>query len=296
MSLVRTDKLEVKLGGYSVGTPAALTDPKLVTAAQDYKRHTASRMIPLEAADVPRRLANAEYHVSLKIDGEFSLLAYADGEAITVNPGGTVRVGLPFMKEAADKLKKAGVKKATLVGELHYARPDGNRARVHDVSRVARQPASKAEVDGLRFAPFDIVEIDGVGPSATYRETRERLGKIFDGAERVAPPEAHWLESGGDIAKQFRVWVNSGAEGLIVRSDTAGMFKLKPRHTLDAVVIGFTEGDDDRHGMIHDLLLAVMRPDGLLHVLGHVGGGFTEADRRAFTSDLKDDLCASEYV
>ena len=33
---------------------------KLVTAAQDYKRHTASRMIPLEAADVPRRLASAE--------------------------------------------------------------------------------------------------------------------------------------------------------------------------------------------------------------------------------------------
>jgi hypothetical protein len=39
-----------------------------------------------------------------------------------------------------------------------------------------------------------------------------------------------------------------------------------------------------------------MRADGCLHVLGHVGGGFTNDDRRAFLSDLKDDIVKSEYV
>ena len=240
MSLVRKEKLEVKLGGYSVGTPAALADAKVLTAAQDYKRDTARRMIPLDAADVPTRLSAAEYHVSLKLDGEFAVLAYADGEAILVNPGGTVRVGLPCLKEAADKLKKAGVKRAIVPGELHFTRPDGKRARVHDVSRVARQPASKAEVDALGFAPFDIIEIDGVGPSATIRETWQRLVDRFGKGPLVTVPEAHWVESGGEVAKQFRAWVNGGAEGAIIRSDTAGTFKLTPRHTLDAVVIGFT--------------------------------------------------------
>ena len=119
MSLVRKDKIEVKLAGYSVGTPAALVDPTLLTRTQDYKRQTSQRMFPLEAADVPKRLSSAEYHVSLKIDGEFSVLAYADGEAILVNPGGTVRVGLALEKEAAEKLKAAGIKKALFAGELY---------------------------------------------------------------------------------------------------------------------------------------------------------------------------------
>ena len=296
MSLLRKDKLEVKLGGYAIGTAAALTDPKLVTAAQDYKRFTASRMIPLEAADVPKRFATGDYHVSLKMDGEFCLLVYSDGEAFTVNPGGTVRVGLACQKEAAEKLKAAGIEKALIVGELYYHRPDGKRGRVHDVSRIARQPATKAELDDLRFAPFDIQELDGKAYSANVRDLWAKLGSLFDGAARVQLPEAHWLKDGGEIAKQFDVWVATNAEGLIVRSEGAGSFKVKPRHNLDAVVIGFTEGVDDRHGMIHDLLLAVMRQDGFLQVLGHVGGGFTVAERRAFLGDLKDDLVASEYV
>lgn len=224
------------------------------------------------------------------------MLVYADGEAILVNPGGTVRVGLACLDEATAKLRAAGVKRATIAGELHYVRPDGKRSRVHDVARIARQPSSKAEVDGLRFAPFDIVDIDGAGPSDTFRETWSRLATIFPNGTRVEPPESHWVEDGAAVLKHFRTWVDGGAEGAIVRSDQAGNFKIKPRHNLDVVVVGFTEGVDDRHGMIHDLLVAVSRPEGLLHVVGHVGGGFTEAERRSFHHEFKDEIVASEYV
>jgi hypothetical protein len=48
--------------------------------------------------------------------------------------------------------------------------------------------------------------------------------------------------------------------------------------------------------MIHDLLVAMFRPDGCFHVLGHVGGGFTNDERRGFFSDLKDRVVASDYV
>ncbi len=90
--------------------------------------------------------------------------------------------------------------------------------------------------------------------------------------------------------------MGQGAEGSVVRSDALGLFKIKPRHTIDCVVIGFTEGTDDRQGMIHDLLLALMRPDGCLHIVGHVGGGFSNDDRRGFLSDLKDMIVASDYA
>ena len=154
MSLLYHGKLDIKLGEYAVGSGTALVDPLLVNIAQDYRRMTAARMAPLEADDIFKRFPAGDYFVSLKVDGEFDILVYDNGEVLTVNPGGTVRVGLKLHKEAAALLAKAGVKKAVFAGELYYQKE--KRARVHDVSRIARQPASQAELDGLAFAAFDI--------------------------------------------------------------------------------------------------------------------------------------------
>lgn len=297
MSLVNRGKLDIKLGGYAVGTGAALADPLLVTRAQDYRRHTASRMIPLEPGDIAKRFPAGEYHVSLKVDGEFSLLVYRDGDALLVNPGGTVRVGIPAVDEAAALLKKAGVKSALIPGELHFTKAHGKRPRVHDVSRVARQPGSQAELDQLGFAAFDIAEIDGAAPGDEFRPTWDRLTALFKGGKRATVVESQWVSDAAGIETLFRKWVEQGAEGAVVRSDAVGRFKLKPRHTIDAVVIGFTESaEDDRRGLLHDLLVALIRPDGCLHVVGHVGGGFTNDERRGFLSDLKDAIVGSDYV
>jgi len=296
MSLVKPGKLDIKLGKYATGTGASLADPLLVTRAQDYRRHTASRMIPLEPSDILKRFPAGEFHVSLKVDGEFSLLAYAAGEALLVNPGGTVRVGIPAVDEAAKLLEKAGVKTALIPGELHFTNASGKRPRVHDVSRVARQPGSQTELDQLGFAAFDILELDGQPASEEFAKTWNRLTDLFKGGKKARLVESLWLKDASAIEAQFRKWVEQGAEGAVVRSDSVGRFKLKPRHTIDAAVIGFTEGTDDRRGMIHDLLVALIRPDGCLQVFGHVGGGFSNDERRGFLSDLKDVIVESDYV
>src|SRR5262245_13464461 len=288
--------MEIKLGDYAVGTSGALNDPLLVTRAQDYRRMTSARMLPLDASEVTKKVPAGEYHVSRKVDGEFDLLAYQDGEALLVNPGGTVRTGLPLLKEAAETLKKSGVKRAVVAGELHYVDPKGKRARVHDVSRAARTPGGQADLDSLRFAVFDLVSLNGVEPAANFANTWKTIKELFAKAKLVAPVEAVTLKEPNEIEEKFQEWVSKGAEGAVARSDAAGLFKIKPRHTLDAAVIGFTEGTDDRQGMLHDLLLAVMRPEGVFQVLGRVGGGFTEDDRRKFLSDLKDRASESEYA
>jgi hypothetical protein len=296
MSLLNRGKLDVKLGSYATGTAAALADPLLVTRAQDYRRHTASRLMPLESEEIPKRFPAGEYHVSLKVDGEFSLLVYEAGEALLVNPGGTVRVGIPAVDEAAVLLKKTGVKTALIPGELHFTKAGGKRARVHDVSRVARTPGSQAELDQLGFAAFDILEIDGQPVGEVFKKTWDQLVALFKGGKWATVVESHWLKDAAAIDVQFRKWIEQGAEGAVVRSDAVGRFKLKPRHTIEAAVIGFTEGQDDRRGMIHDLLVALIRPDGCMHVLGHVGGGFSNDERRGFLSDLKDSIVESDYV
>ncbi len=297
MSLLNRGKLDIKLGEYAVGSGTALVDPLLVNIAQDYRRMTAARMAPLEADDIFKgRFPEGEYFVSLKVDGEFDILVYEDGEALTVNPGGTVRTGLALHKEAIGLFRKAGVKQAILAGELYFQKEKGKRPRVHDVSRVAREAGSQAELDRLAFAAFDIIQLEGVPQVGPFADTWNRLNELLRGGKSVHLVETVMLKDAGEIDAQFRKWVEAGAEGTVVRSDAGGIFKLKPRHTLDAVIIGYTEGTDDRKGMIHDLLIAVMRADGCLHVLGHVGGGFSNDDRRAFLTDLKDDIVKSDYV
>jgi hypothetical protein len=253
-------------------------------------------MISLEPTDILKQFPAGTYHVSLKIDGEFSLLVYSGGEALLVNPGGTVRVGIPAVDEAAALLKKAGVKTALIPGELHFTKASGKRPRVHDVSKVARQPGSQAELDQLGFAAFDILEVDGQPAGEEFKTTWDRLTALFKGGKRAGVVESLWLKDGAAIDVQFRKWIDQGAEGAVVRSDAVGRFKLKMRHTIDAAVIGFTEGTDDRRGMVHDLLIALIRPDGCLHVAGHVGGGFSNDERRGFLSDLKDMIVGSDYI
>jgi hypothetical protein len=296
MSLLTESRLEIKLGAFATASAASLTDPLWLPRVQDYRRQTSARMVPLDASEVRKRLPTTEHHVSRKVDGEFNVLICDRGDVLLLNPGGTVRVGLPLLTEAAGLLKQAGIQRAAFCGELSYVRSDGKRARVHDVSRAARQPESQADLDALHFAAFDLLDWNGNSAPARFDATWKQLQELFGGGKRCGVVESVTANDGAGVEKQFRSWAEEGAEGAVVRSDAAGLFKIKPRHTIDAAVIGFTEGTDDRQGMLHDLLLALMRPEGSLHVLGRVGGGFSVEERCGFLSDLKDMIAESDYV
>ncbi|MCC6510475.1 MAG: ATP-dependent DNA ligase [Pirellulaceae bacterium] len=293
---INRQQIDIKLGSYGVCPASAIVDPGLLPRVQDYKRQTASRMIPLDRREITKRIPTAEYHASRKVDGEFTVLVYRDGDVFTVNPGGTVRVGLPFMAEAEKLLRDAGIAHAVICGELCVEHADGRRERVHDVIRFARAPESQTDLDQLHFRCFDWLEIDGAAPT-NYAEAWQRLQKIFEHGQRCRPVDTTLAKNASDVEKLFTSIVETdGAEGLVLRSETAGSFKIKPRYSLDAAVIGFTESTGDRVGMMHDLLLAVMRADGALHVLCRVGGGFTDDLRRELLADLKDRVVSSEYA
>jgi len=295
-TLVDRSRLQTLLGGYEVGHADSLSNLLFHVRAQEARRRLAARMVAVDRDGIRTKMPEGRYHVSRKVDGEFTVIVVRDSDAICLNPGGTVRCGLPLLQEVCDQLRKHGVRQAIIAGELYVCRTD-RRPRVHDVARVARQPESMADVESLCFAAFDLVEVDGrPGPEACA-EVHDLLEKYFGGGKRVHPVETWITQTRAEIEKLFEeVVVQEGAEGLVARSDEAGMFKIKPRHTLDVAIIGFTEGQDDRAGMLHDMLVAVMRQEGLLQVLGRVGGGFTEEERRHWLSDLKDECTRSDYA
>jgi hypothetical protein len=295
-TLLDLGRFEIKLGSYAVGPATAVNNPVATAVAQDYRRGAAARMIPLGKEDIRLKIPSSDYFVSRKIDGEFTVLMFEEGQAYSINPGGTVRVGLPWLDEAAQALQKAGIRLARIAGEL-YVSDERQRTRVHDVLTIARGPRSQEDLNKLRFAPFDIIEIDGQPAGAHYADTIQTLESLFGKTDRVQPVQTEVVKDTSSIVRLFEKWVEKeDAEGIVVRSDAAGLFKVKPRHTLDVVVVGFTESTDDRQGMLHDLLVAVMRTDGTYHILTRVGGGFSEELRRQYLSDLKDLVVASEYV
>ena len=295
--MVDKSRIEVKIGKYGTAPGAALEDPMWLPRVQAYRRQLGARMIAFDKSAAKKKIPGSEFHISRKIDGEFNVLICRDGEAVLVNPGGTVRIGLPLLEEAAALLKKAKVTGAMIPGELHVRRKDGKRARVHDVSRFARKPENQDQVDSLCFAPFDLMELDGEEWTSGYSETWKRISKIFGDGDRVAPVETELGEGSKAVLRLFDQWVEEEeAEGVVARSEESGWFKIKPRHSLDAVVIGFAEGTDDRSGLLHDLLLGIYRKDGTVQVLGRVGGGFSDDERRDFLSDLRDLCVESEYA
>ncbi len=295
--LLDKSRLEIKLGNYATAPGTALTDTLLLPRVQAYRRSLGNRMIALDSRGAKDKIPSGEFYVSRKIDGEFSALIFDGSEAILVNPGGTVRVGLPMLDEAATLLKKAGIKNAFVAGELHVRHSDGQRARVHDVSRIARKPSSSDEMAQLCFAAFDLLELDGEEISSDYATTWKRITTLLSGGDRIAPVETITASGSKGVLNAFEKWAGEeGGEGVVARSDESGWFKVKPRHTIDVAVLGFAEGTDDRAGMLHDLLLGIARPDGTWQVLGRVGGGFSEDERRAFLSDLRDIATPSEYA
>jgi len=116
---------------------------------------------------------------------------------------------------------------------------------------------------------FNIYQWDEEQRGARYGERYDRIVKIFTDTERVHPVETVIGDGSKAVLKQFKKWVDGeDAEGVVARSDTAGVFKVKPRHTIDLVAVGFTEGLDDRSGMLHDVMLAAVRADDTFHVIG----------------------------
>ena len=164
------------------------------------------------------------------------------------------------------------------------------------MSSTLRSPSSEAALEKLSLAVFDILEFNNE-PVTAAADVYKLLDGWFGKGKLVHPVEYKAAKDLKVVRELFKEWVtDGGSEGLVVRHDQAGWYKVKERHNIDVAIIGFSEGVDDRKGMLHDLLVAVMRKDGTFHEFARVGGGFTDDDRKNIVSQLKLRVTSSDYV
>lgn len=258
--------------------------------AIDYKKNIAGKFMLVEGAKLKARVAGTDFCVTRKIDGHLQVFFFKDGDTVLLNSNGIDKAGrLHCLDVAAECLKKAGVKDAIVAGELYMPR-EGGRPRCADVTSAL---ADSGKRDQLCLAPFDIVSLDGKSfEGVPYQETYKALSDIFK-ADAVCPVQMMRAASLDEVKAIYDEWVEcDGAEGLVIHSDSNIVAKVKPRHSIDASIVGYTTGDQG----IRDLMLAVRREDSLFQVFAVGSGALSDADRASLAERLQPMNVESQYV
>ena len=256
----------------------------------DYKTRVASRYTALTKDQIALRLIESDsYFASEKLDGHFVSLAISNGKASLFNRTGKELFIEKIIKEAEQLFPDRNI---IFAAELYVHMP-GQRTRSFHVSEAITAP----DRFDLRLAVYDIIEIDGSAPSWAPPQLMEELATMIPSGHSIHTIAQHVFHSKLEVAKFYEEVVEKQhGEGLVVRSLEGMTYKIKPLHTFDAVVIGYSEGDDDRKGMIRNVLTAFMKSDGTFTVSAKVGGGFTEEQRTALFHQLKGMHTHSEYI
>ena len=258
--------------------------------AIDYKKDIAGKFMLVEGTKLSSRVAGTDFCVTRKIDGHLQVLFYKDGEAVLLNSRGIDKAGkLHCLDEAAECLKNAGVHEAVVSAELYMPR-EGGRPRCADVTSAL---ADDTRRDQLCLAPFDIVSLDGRSfEGLPYQETHKALSGIFS-SDAVCPVQMMHASSLDEVQAIYDEWVEcDGAEGLVIHSDSNIVAKVKPRHSIDAAIVGYTTGEQG----VRDLMLAARREDGLFQVFAVGSGSLSESDRASLSERLQTMEVESQYV
>ncbi|WP_418983370.1 hypothetical protein [Alistipes sp.] len=288
---VYDDKLR-PLHGYEEGRAEAV-DAQTSERALTYKNQFLKRFIPIDQRQIGRRLTGDRFYVTRKYDGEYAMIVHDGSQTVTINRSGRVRRGIPCIAEAGRLLEAAGVGEAMLGAEIYVDR--GNRrGRVNDLLAALADPK---RIGDLRLAVYDIVSWNGKPWRANYTETWKRLHEVLRAGERVRVVDMEVVTTAEQVAELYEKWVvRERSEGLVVRSDLPFVFKIKPRHSIDAVVIGFSEGIGTERGQVRSLLLALMPAPGRYQVMGRVGSGLIEEVRELLFDRLSQQVIPSDFV
>jgi DNA ligase-1 len=206
--------------------------------------------------------------------------------------------------EVVEVARALPVSTAVLDGEVIALAPDG-RPRPFQVtaSRVGSQgdPAALRAATPLSVVLFDVLHLDGRDLlDSPGRERAAELAAVVPDGQRV--PRAV-VDDEPAAAAVLAEALARGHEGVIVKSlqtayeagrRGAGWIKVKPRHTLDLVVLAVEWGHGRRRGWLSNLHLGALDPaTGGFVMLGKTFKGLTDA-MLAWQSERLGALAASD--
>ena len=287
-------------GEYGLASGGAVRDHVLMAVATEYENTVMRKISALAPDDIGQRFGGSDtLLVQRKYDGEGALIYFDAEHCFSFSaPAGRVRVGYPALQALAERLRAAGVQKALLRGELYLqatAQGEERRAGVSEVIRVSFSGAAE-DLARLKLALFDIVMLDGrdLRPQQSdYGSTVAQLEQFFGTDENaLVHAVAGRRVAESELPAAFDAEIQAGAEGVVLRRlNRAEAWKIKPLRTVDAVLIGYVEGDFEGQFGVASLLTALVYPDGeggrWLQTFVRVGSGLSDAERIAMLDQLR---------
>ena len=270
---------------------AALTGSSLADFALTVGRPLAP-MLASSASTVDEALAGTSSPAAadVKIDG-VRIQVHRDGDDISIFSRSlddlTTR-----MPVVVDAVRSLPLRSAVLDGEAVGLDAAGRALPFQETSsRAARRDG----VQILRPYFFDLLHLDGVDL------LDEPLSARWAELERVVPPDLRVartvVDSPDEARAAFEAAVAGGHEGLVIKSLAApydvgrrgaAWIKVKPRHTLDLVVLAAEWGHGRRKGWLSNLHLGARDPEtGGFVMLGKTFKGLTDDLLRWQTDRLR---------
>ncbi len=261
---------------------AALTSG--ATALEDFSMLVGRPVRPMLAGTAPDVAAGVE-----KLDGEFAVDTKLDGIRIQVHKhGDEVSVFTRSLDEISGRLPE--VVELTRALPAHDLILDGEALTLDESGRprpfqeTASTTSTKAGATGIRPFFFDLLLHEG--DSLIEAPTRERLDRL-DAAVPEGLRVRRLVTDSPDQAQQFfdRA-IADGQEGVILKRLDApydagrrgsAWVKVKPRHTLDLVVLAVEWGSGRRQGWLSNIHLGARDPaTGGFVMLGKTFKGMTD--------------------
>lgn len=224
--------------------------------------------------------------VDRKLDG-IRIQAHRDGDVVQLFTRSLDDI-TDRLPEAVEVVASLPADRVVLDGEAIVLRPDGRPA---PFQVTAARTASRVDVAELRSrAPvatvfFDVLHVDG--RDLLEQPLRERLHELSALVPKAYRVPAVRVSSTQDAQAFFDATIASGHEGVIVKALSSpydagrrgsAWMKVKPRHTLDLVVLAAEWGHGRRSGWLSNLHLAARdAADGSCVMLGKTFKGLTDA-------------------
>ena len=240
-------------------------------------------------ADDPR-----PYIVSLKIDGDSSLAHFDGKKTVIWNKRGRWRRDFHITDQITTSLKKKGVKSAKIMGELYAVGDEGETLPLNEISSIIVSPKTIDRQKQIRFAGFDIVELDGENLSeAPYENRVSKVDGLLEGDGIMTVPFFHSKGGMKDVQKAWDEGMKEpNFEGLVLRFEgMAKSHKIKMKGTADLAVIGFYRGKSPGRleNSVGGAMLAWMLPNGDFVYAGKSVIGKSDKEKEKMVSELLEE-------
>jgi DNA ligase-1 len=270
----------------SLGPVAAAAVAGGVSGLVSFGLEVGQPVRPMLAASAPSleeafgKIGGSDVAVEWKLDGIRIQAHLLDGSVrLFTRTLDDITGRLPEVVTAVSKLP---VRAAVLDGELIALRPDGRPMPFQDTA--SRAASSEGTAVPLSSFFFDALHLDGADLiDLPYQQRHELLASVVP-QEMLMPRVV--TSAVPEASAFFTAAIAHGHEGVVVKSldavyaagrRGAGWIKVKPRHTLDLVVLAVEWGHGRRQGWLSNLHLGARDPaTGGFVMLGKTFKGLTD--------------------